>query len=575
MRASAILLAIFTFGTTLAGQVSFDVFADARQVVINGFFEVTFTLKNADGANFKPPAFNDFIIAGGPNRSIRTEIVNGKVSKELTYGYTLRPKRTGTFSIGSATIEVNGKPFSTKPLTIEVIAGNQQQKSGSQEVLILAETSKNRSYIGQQIVLDYKLYTTVDIDNYNILEESEYRGFYAEDLGRFDGRVFREIKGGVQYATKILKKVALFPQQAGKLTIDPINVQLGVVMEDPQQRNSFFFNKQLQRVVVQSEPIELEVMPLPPNPPASFTGAVGHFDFEVGINSQKISTDDVLTLRLRISGSGDLKRVKPPKVIFPEHFEVYDPKILEENIEEINEEINGVKLIEYIALPQQPGLYDIKAEFAYFDPVTEKYITTPVRTFPVEVIQGTRAPRTISGDSSSVPAISRDIQPLHEVGYLQKRKPALVRSRLFWILLGIPLLLLAGAATYKVFSIKRSKVDKGALRSRQAKKMAELRLSQAKKYLDANNSRAFFDEVSKAMLGYVCDRLKIPLSALSKENVQEQLTLLKVAPERIQQFMKILESCELALFAGKADSDNMKEIYVSSIESLKEIESHS
>ncbi len=257
-----LLIAFAPFFVGAQTEVAFEAFSDAKQVLVNGIFEVSFTLKNAEGQNFQPPDFRDFVVASGPSRSMSTTIVNGKFTKSLTHSYTLRPRRQGRFTIGSATVVVNGRTWRTEPLVVEVVKGKTDDPDEQQEALFVqAESDLESATLGQQIILDYKLYTTVDVETYNVLEESDYQGFYAEDVREHPAKTISEVIDGIQYATKIVKRVALFPQQAGKLTVEPMLIQLGVSSDAPRKRNNFFFNRKLKRVSFETAPFEIVVAP--------------------------------------------------------------------------------------------------------------------------------------------------------------------------------------------------------------------------------------------------------------------------------------------------------------------------
>ena len=271
------------FCLPLVAQVSFEASTDAKQVVENGYFQITFTLNNASGADFRSPPFKDFKVLNGPSRSMSTTIINGKASQKLAYSYALQPKSIGKFTIAPATIKVNGKVLKSNAVSVEVIKASAASKSATEadELFVKAEIDTSEIYVGQQLVVDYKLYTTVNIENYDIAYESDYPGFFATDIRRFDSRAIREVVDGVQYTTKILKRIALFPQQTGLLTIDPMTIRLGVVVGQ-RRPSSFFFNSQIKPVNVQTNELEINVKPLPDPVPPTFSGAVGQlcYDFD-------------------------------------------------------------------------------------------------------------------------------------------------------------------------------------------------------------------------------------------------------------------------------------------------------
>lgn len=563
------VLAIFLALASTHAQ-RFEAYSDAKQVLLKSYFDVTFTLYDVSGANFKAPNFKNFTVINGPAVSRSTSIINGQMSKEEGYTFTLQPKRIGTFSIGKAQIQVGNKTIQSKPISISVVEGKSGSGDNAEELYIEALPSITEAWVGQQIMLDYKLFTTVQIETQNVISESDYQGFYAQDIRRYDGRVVREVIDGTQYATKVLKRLALFPQQTGKLTVDPLNVQLGAVVEGNNQRRSFFFSRQIRRIPASTESIAINVKPLPTNAPASFTGAVGSFEIKSRINRANVTTDDAISIVLSIRGNGDIKRIQAPELSFPDEFEVYDPKVIKENSFENLGQLYGEKDIEYLLVPKEPGSYQLTPEFSYFDPDSAKYVVYNENTFAVNVGQGSQRKTAITAEPE--PERTQDIAYLKsdpgfgQSSYFQGKST-------FWILALLPFIALGGAYTFKQLKAKNESLDPALLRQRKARKAAQKRLETAKQHLQADKSRAFYDEISKAMLGYVCDKLQIPRSELTKDNVKERLQGLQVAEDEIERFMKTIKTCEMALFAGMDNSKAMQETYDETLDLLATVES--
>lgn len=571
-RMLSLCFLFFLVGLPLIQAQRFEAYADAKQVLLKSYFDVTFTVYNADGKNFRPPPFSQFTVISGPSRSVSTTIINGQMSKEIGITYTLQPKRTGNFTIGKAQITVGKKVLSTKPLTIKVVEGS--QSNGSQEeVYIKALPSTTDVWVGQQVILDYKLFTAVQIETHNVISESDYQGFYAQDIRRYDSRVVREVIDGAQYATKVFKRLALFPQQTGTLEIAPLNVQLGAVVDGNNQRRSFFFSRQIRRIPASTAPVAINVKTLPPNAPSSFTGAVGSFEVKTAINRNTITTDDALSVLINIRGNGDIKRIQAPELIASEEFEVYDPKVIKENSFENIGELYGEKQIEYLLVPKKAGQYQLTPEFSYFDPDSAKYVIFNANTFDITVNQGTQ--------QSTVKAPLIEPEIVKDIDYV-KSKPGLKRAdkyffgtTVFWIFSLLPFVFLGGAFTYKQLKAKNDSIDPAIIRKRRARKAAQKRLETAQTHLTAQKSRAFYDEISKAMLGYVCDKLQIPRSELTKDNVRERLQALEVAESEIERFMKTIKTCEMALFAGMDNTAAMQETYDETLDLLATVEASS
>ncbi len=561
-------LAILLSTGALSAQTTFEATADARRVLENSYFEVTFTLSNAQGGQFSPPSFEDFLVVSGPSQAVSTSMINGQVSRTQAYSYTLKPRRTGTFTIGSASIKVSRTTLRTKPLTIEVVKGRKGDPGAEEQVFIRAEPSTETAYVGQQILLDYKLYTTLDVESFNILEESGYQGFFAQDVRRFNGRVMREVINGVQYTTKVLKRIALFPQQTGQLSIEPMNVQLGVVKEGAKRSRSFFFTPEVRPYPAATETVNIEVLPLPAGAPESFTGAVGDYQIRPDLSSKTATTDDALTLILTVRGSGDIKRVEAPALDLPEGFEVYEPKAVEETNLELNASIEGKKVFEYLLLPKVPGDYEFTPKFTYFSPDSAKYVTLADQSFSLYVKQGTGQPGRATASLNE----TEDIGPLMLSPVLTQTRTPFLGSALFWGLLAAPLLLFGGLLGWRRHRARQDDIDPNERRMQAARGVAQERLSLAKSHLKAGDSRAFYDEVSKAILGYVGDKLQISRSSMSKSSLRQRLQELDLDESLIETVMSIVQDCEMALFAGQADADKMGTVYERATQAIAGVE---
>ncbi len=568
-----ILLIAFT---SLDAQVRFVATADAKEIIKGGYLEVTFTLENASGTQFKPPAFKDFKVAGGPSTSQSTSWVNGKSTSSIGYTYTLLANKLGTLTIGPASIKVRNKTMNTRPIQVKVLKGKKAANGAvtniEDQVFIRAEPNVNEARIGQQILLDYKLYTVINIESYNIVSEPEYDGFYAQNISRFDGRIVKEVINGVQYSTKILRRVALYPQQAGLMTIDPMSSRLGVVDETkPKQRRSFFFNKNLKQFNVNTQLLKINVKPLPDNAPATFSGAVGNYGMTAQIDKNKLTTDDAITLQVTITGNGDIKRLQPPKLNLDANLEVYEPNLLDEKEVEQNGQNYGQKILEYLILPKEPGRYRIAPEFTYFDTDSLSYRTLQPRVFNVFVSKGT-GKSNVNTDLADDDQLMGDIKFIKTDGNLKKAGRYFYGSIFFWILLTLPLCLLGGVVAKKQMDANKPIVDQTLLKSQQAQKHAEEKLATAKKYLNENNGRSFYDEVSRAMFGYVGDKLNMPPSEFSKQNISEKLASLNVNQDHISKFTEIIKTAEMALFAGMDNNDSMSKVYSDALDVVARIE---
>lgn len=559
--------------------ITFVAETDARQIIVGGYFEVSFTLSNAQGTDFSPPAFTNFKVLSGPSQSISTSSFNGKWTKTISYSYNLQPKKIGKFTISPATILANGKKMTTRPLTVEVVQGKNNTAKTQQEleaqieeqIYIKTIPSIIDVYVGQQIVMDYKIYTSRQVENYKLLEESNYPGFYAEELNTYSESVVKEVIDGVQFSTKVINKMALFPQQAGILDIDPLQFQVSVPSPNQRQRRRGFFSyPNLVHFEISTEPISINVRSLPPDAPASFSGAVGNYSMKARINSRQINTNDAFSLQLTVQGDGDLKQVQAPDLMLGDSFEIFDTKVVRENaLVESRGRFIGEKVFDYLITPKQKGLFKMQPRFSYFNTDSLKYITlTTAEPLALSVLQGDNSKANIE-KIVEPEATLRDIKT---TATWENPSRSFLGTPLFWILLGLPLLVLGGAFLYKQRQLKLSNTDPNIRKQQLANKIALKRLETAKQLLSENKSRAFYDEISRAMLVYVSDKLNIPFSKMSKNNVKEKLESLKVSEAPIEKFIHIINTSEMALFAGKDNSSSMQEVYQEALDVVSGVE---
>lgn len=577
MRCSALLIAVFllpfsvlnhTLKAQSSREVSFTAYADAKEVLLNTYFELTFTLKNGEGKAFTPPDFRDFNILSGPNQGFQTTIVNGRMSQEVSYSYRLQAKRTGTLTIGSASVEVNGNRLRTEPLQVKVVRGQASSADGTPEVFIVARLAQEEAYLGQQLVLDYVLSARVDVEALTAVSESSYEGFYSREIHQYDTRGVRELHNGAQYVSRILKRVVLYPQQTGTLVIDPLNIVVGVPI--PGQRSQGFFARpELRRLPVASEIIELNVKPLPQPQAENFSGITGNFSMRAGINRERITTDDAISLTLTLEGSGDLKRVQAPELNFPESFERYDPKVVEEEYIDLPTQIKGRKRFEYLLVPKEAGNYEFLPEVTIFNPDSNAYQVLRVAAMPLEVRKG-------SGEKQSgLVAEAANNQGLYPQRYeiaLSQNKVRFYGTPLFWSLLLLPIVFAGGFMTYRSIQDAKPAIDPMLLKQQKAREQALARLQTAEQHRQANDARSFYEEVERALLGYISDKLQLPRADLTKANVQAKLQELGASDEQSNLFLSLIRNCEMALYAGMDNADAMEQTYTQAVSLLSEME---
>lgn len=560
---SSLLLVVFGMLLSLVNlqsQVTFEANTNAKEVLLSGYFEVSFTLNNANGTDFKPPRFNDFNVLAGPSSSTSMQIINGQVTRKTGFSYTLQPKREGVFNIGAASIKVNGKQLKTLPVSVKVLKGSNNGTAITDEerAYVVIEPVKSVAYPGEQILIDYKLYTSVSIDGYDIREEPDYKGFYVQELRRFNAKSQQEVVNGRQVTTKILRRLALFPQQTGELVIPAARIQLDIVMENG--RSGFFFNRRIKPVFITTEPVIINVKDFVQPIPDNFTGAVGTYKFQASVNRKQATTDDAISITMMAAGDGDIKRVQIPTLSLSDSFEIYPPKVIEENITENKGRLVGRKIIEYLVLPKYPGNYNITPSFSYFNPISEAFETMEAGPYSLTVKQGTD--QHISQRRTTSPLVANDdIRFIKQETTFDERGKYLINTPAYMVAVCLPFVAFIGLFFLRRSNKYNEEIDASALKVQQANQVALKRLSEAKTYLDKGASRSFYNEISKASLGYVCDKIAIPLSELSKNNVKEKLESMKVSTVSIEQFMQIFKTCEMALFAGMDNDKDMQKTY--------------
>jgi len=561
-------------------------------------FQVYFTFNGSDInglSNFRPPSFQGFRVLSGPNQSTSMQIINNKVSASLTFSYILQPTNVGEFTIGSASVDYNGKTYRTNPLKISVVKGTPQQRKESdgvtsdelsKNVFIVAEASKTRAFIGEQITVTYKLYTKLNIASPQITKLPQYQGFWAEEIEpsqtiSFDIGMYK----GERYRVATIKRVALFPTKTGTLSVTPFELSIPVIVKRKRTGNdifdeffndSFFGRTETIEYLAKSNTLKIEVEPLPSsNVPSSFNGAVGNFNFKVEVDKNKVMTNESITLRMIVSGSGNIKLLKLPEVQLPAGFEKYEPKIYD-NVNK-GSVISGQKIVEYLIVPRTPGEKEIPPiEFSYFNPATRKYVTLTSPAFKINVLKGQGQYEPIAGNFSKedIKLLSEDIRYIKtsDFKFEKKRERAIIQPW-FWISITLPLIALFAAVGIRK---KQEKLYSNVqlLKYQKAEKAAKKRLKIAKQALDKNNLSEFYSELSLALYGYLEDKLGIQKSEFTIEKALEILAQKNISEELITRIKNVSEKCEFVRFAPSGlNSASAGELYEEAVNIIINLDS--
>ncbi len=579
---------------------SFSASVDKTTISQYERFQVYFTFEGESVhnlTNFRAPSFEGFRVLSGPNQSTSMQIINGKVSASLTYSYILQPTNTGKFTIGAAFVDFGGKTYKTESITINVVKGSPQdnksasggisQEELSKSVFILAEASKSRAYVGEQVTVTYKLYTKVNIASPQITKLPQYQGFWAEEIEprqtiNFTIGTYK----GERYRVAEIKKVALFPTRAGTLSVTPFELNVPIIIRRKRTGNdifdeffndSFFGRTETIEHTARSNTLKINVMPLPSeNVPPSFDGAVGNFTFKTEIDKKEAYTNESITLRYTISGTGNIKLLTAPKPLLPASVEKYEPKVYE-NINR-GSVVSGQKITEYLIVPRTPGKKVIPStEFSYFNPSTQKYVTIKSTEYEINILKGVGddESETAGFSKEDIKLLSEDIRYIKtsDLSLIKKENDRLIKPW-FWIALFVSPLILA----ILIFANRRKAIiqnDVRLLKYRKAEQAAKKRLKSARKALDRNDIENFYSELSSALFGYLEDKLGIDKSEFTIELALNKLMVYNVPSDLLNKIKDIAEKCEYVRFAPKSETViSANEFYDNAVKTIVEIDSY-
>lgn len=568
-------------------------------VAVGDQFRLSYTVNTQKVKNFRAPSIKGFDVLMGPSRSYSMQSINGNTTENLTFTYILLAQKEGEYTIPGATITANGDQMLSNSVKIKVLpadkanssqSGNAQSTSRSSssgtsisnnDLFITATASKTTAYEQEAILLTYKIYTVVDLRGFDNVKLPDFKGCHSQEVELpNDRRWGLEHYKGRNYHSTIYRQFVLFPQQSGKLTIDAARFDASIekmdAIDDPFEA---FFNGgagsiQIKKTLMTPK-LTIDVKPLPAGKPADFSGGVGEFNISSSINSTKVKTNDAITVKVVISGTGNLKLVGEPEVKFPEDFEVYDPKV-DSKFRLTNAGLSGNKVIEYLAIPRNAGTYKIPAiKFSYFDIKSRSYKTLTTEEYTVQVEKGAgNASQTIANftNKEDLKVLNEDIRFIKQNDVkLSPKGEYFFSSMGYWLFYIIPgLIFIACFLIYRKQIAANANVAK--VRTKKANKVAVKRMKQAGKLLAANEKDAFYDEVLKALWGYISDKLSIPVSQLSKDNIEEELRKYGVAEDLIKEFLNALNSCEFARFAPGDANQAMDKVYTDSLEVISKME---
>ena len=582
----ALLLCLLTAGQEKVDEIS--VIADYPEVVQAGQqFTVSWTI-NSGGGEFSEPSFAGFYKLMGPQTSYSssTQIINGKISRETsyTYVYYIQALKEGNFVIPPAAITIKNKTYYSDSLRIEVVGSNpgQQNIQGAgrnktdeqieetgDDIFVNLSLDRKEVFIGEHIGVIVKIYTRVDISGINEIKYPGFEGFLKTDLETPPlTSLQRESINGAIYGTGIVQQFLLYPQVSGEIIIDPVQISVLIRQKTGQSDpffGDFFSTYSTVPKAVISKPVRIKVNPLPGIKPDDFSGIVGRITLNSSLNKDTVNINDAVTLKMIIAGSGNLKMASVPAMKLPADLEVYDPKVADELKNGMNG-TTGQKTFEYLLIPRHYGDFTIPpVTYSYFNVASKQFekIITPELHFYARKGTDQNAGITVYGGVSKedVKYLGKDIRFISsKPGLLRKTGNLFSSKRSFYSAYAFALIIFLVVLFLRREHIRRNS-DLSAVRNRKAGKVAGKRLKEAEKCLKEKQSDKFYEEILKALWGYLSDKLDIPVSELNRSSVVNSLTEKGIAAEEISNLATVIDKCEYARFAPSSSAEEAEKIY--------------
>ena len=592
-----IILILFALLVTVHGwaadKVTFTM--EAPQVVELGEqFRLAFSV-NAKGQNLRLPDLADFEVLMGPSTSQSTsfQIINGVSSQAVSFSYlyVLRARKEGKFTVNPGTITVDGTEYKSNTQSIEVVKGSAKPSSGGvdtptstpgtipkTDLFVKMNLDKRSLYKGEHLTATIKIYSKVNLSGFEDISIPNFEGFWSQDI-QLPQQISlqRETYNGEIYNVGTLKRTLLFPQQTGNITIGPVKIDCIVqqrVKKSQSMFDDFFDSFANVKATIVSDPVSVNVQALPTTP-AGFSGAVGKFDIRSSITAKSVKENDAITIKLDVTGNGNIKLINPPKITFPADFEVYDPKT-NSNFSSSDAGLIGNISFEYLFLPRFAGTYTIPAvNFVYFDTDSKRFVSKSTEEYQIRVGKGdgTHSNQTVSSVAKEdLKQIGTDIRFI-KTGATELNP----KGYTFFGSFAFYLLYLAGILTLlTIYLLNQKRIRENAnvarMKNKKASKVALKRLKEASTHLQANSDEKFYESVTRAFWGYLSDKLTIPASELSREKASEELSRHSVSAGIIERFVQILDTCEYARFAPGGGSAKMHELFTEATDVMSVME---
>lgn len=600
-----ILASVFYSIEICAENITFK--TNAPEAVVKGKqFRVSYVVNTQNVKEFRVPSLTDFEVLMGPTSSIQSSrtVINGKTesSTTVTYTFILMATKEGNFDIPGASIIADGQQIKSNSSKIRVLPadvnadfnnsqGSYKQDSqtssttngttvSNQDLFITATINKTNVYEQEALLLTYKVYFAVNLRELEI-KMPELKGFHSQEVELKRGQPTLEHYNGRNYQSLVWSQYVLYPQQTGKLEIPSIDFDATIGVRRNIDPFDAFFNGISNyvdvRKTISTPKLLVNVLPLPSGKPMNFSGAVGDFSMNTSISTTSLKVNEAVTLKLEIKGTGNLKLIDIPEVNFPQGFETYDPKVINQfNLTKHGQ--SGKKVFEYLAIPRYAGEYVIpNIEFSYFDLESKSYKTLSSDSFKLKVEKGEVVDNQLVTDfttKENIKLLGKDIRyiKIGNIDSFLSENNLFFGSMLYYLCYLVPsLFFIIVVCVYRKRVSDNRNISK--TRKKNANKVAVKRLKVANKLLKENRKEDFYDEILKALWGYIGDKLNIPISRLNKDTIENDLQKYQMDESLTSEFLRILNTCEFAKYSPMGGEGSMKNVYDSAIIVISKMES--
>ncbi|RMH62353.1 MAG: protein BatD [Calditrichaeota bacterium] len=587
MWKKGVLLGLMWVAVLSAADIRLSAYVSDNSVRLDQRFEYTVKLTGSRAGlpDVQFPDLKDFYVLSGPNQSTSMQWINGDMTASKSYSFILKPRKKGRLTIGPAQVKVDGTILKSDPLTITVSDAAAPSKNKNTEdaavsgknVFLKVIPSKTEAYVGEMILVSYKLYFKINVETYEVQHLPAFTGFWTEDFELPRQPVIQnEVVNGLNYNVVTLKKTALFPTRSGKIKLEPMEITVQALMPSRRRRSRSIFDSFFDapgrriQVPVASRSLQFNILPLPDeDKPADFNGAVGHFRMKTTLDKKTVAVNDAVTLKIQLAGQGNIKLLNVPEPVIPPDIERYDPKI-HQTVKRKNSTVSGVKTAEYILIPRVPGDYTIApGAFTFFDPDKKAYVTLKNPSYRITVSgkAGNGAPISTGGmGKREVALLGRDIRYIREnTRFLDKSALHRSMTQLAWAHIGA----LAFFALFLFYDQRRVRLtaDTVSNRKRNAGRVAARWLKDARAQREAD-AAAFYKALNEALTGFIRDKLNMDLSAFNADDIENYLKNKAVSDTTVDKVKTALNETLLRQYGGTGDTREDRERLLNDIRVL-------